>query len=253
MSRSPDSGRLDLAEVFHSVQEEMLAQLAVGRFMEHPTAAGTAAERVWLDLFHRYLPKRYRAAPAFVIDSQGRRSRQIDIAIFDNLHSPLLFPLESGLHIPAESVHAVFEVKPAFSRQWIRDAGEKAASVRVLRRTTVRVMSGNKLRPPPRPMPILAGLLAATSVWNPNTFQKNLRAALTATPHRLDLGCCLDQSSFEQADKTTISIPEESLIFFILRLLERLRAQGTAPAPDLMKYGRQLESFKIKGQQNADK
>jgi hypothetical protein len=102
-------------------------------------------------------------------------------------------------------------------------------------------------------MPILAGLLAATSVWNPNTFQKNLRAALTAKPHHLDLGCCLNQGSFEQADKTTISIPEESLIFFVLRLIERLRAQGTAPAPDLMKYGRQLESFKIKGQQNADK
>jgi hypothetical protein len=42
----------------------------------------------------------------------------------------------------------------------------------------------------------------------------------------------------------TVSIPEESLIFFILRLLERLKAQGTAPAADLMKYGRYLESFK---------
>jgi hypothetical protein len=230
MPRSPDSGQLDLAEVFYSVQEEMLAQLAVGGFFEHPTAAGSATERHWLDVLARYLPKRYSAAPAFVIDSQGRRSRQIDIAIFDNLYSPLLFPHESGLHIPAESVYAVFEVKPAFSRQWIRDAAEKAASVRALSVTA------------PRRRPILAGLLATTSVWSPQTFSKNLKSALTA--HRLDLGCCLERGSFEQTRKITVGIPEESLIFFILRLLERLKAQGTAPTADLMKYGRYLESFK---------
>jgi hypothetical protein len=241
MPRTPDSGRLDLAEVFYSVQEEMLAQLAVGGFFEHPSAAGTATERHWLDLFTRYLPQRYRASPAFVIDSYGRRSRQIDIAIFDNLYSPLLFPHKSGLHVPAESVYAVFEVKPTFSKQWLRDASEKAASVRALRRTSVRVMSGNKLRPPIRPAPILAGLLATTSVWTPQTFSKNLKSALANS--QLDLGCCLDQGSFEQTNRITISTPEESLIFFILRLLERLRSQGTAPAADLMKYGRHLESF----------
>ncbi len=67
----------------------------------------------------------------------------------------------------------------------------------------------------------------------------------TSTPHHLDLGCSLEHGSFERtARKTTVIIQEESLIFFILRLLERLRAQGTAPAADLMKYGRHLESFK---------
>jgi len=243
MPRSPDSAQLDLAEVFYSVQEQMLAQLAVGAFFEHPTASGSSTERLWLDVLARYLPKRYSVAPAFVIDSEGRRSRQIDIAIFDNLHSPLLFPHESGIHIPAESVYAVFEVKPTFSRQWIRDAGEKAASVRALRRTSVRVLSGNRLRKP-IPRPILAGLLATASVWTPETFEKNLRAALLSTPNRLDLGCSLEHGSFEQTNKITVSIQEESLIFFILRLLERLQAQGTAPAPDLMKYGRHLESFK---------
>jgi len=78
----------------------MLAQLSVGALFEHPSAAGHAAEHHWLQLFDRYLPKRYRAAPAFEIDSAGRRSRQIDIAIFDNLYTPPLFPHSSGLHLP---------------------------------------------------------------------------------------------------------------------------------------------------------
>jgi uncharacterized protein DUF6602 len=224
MPRRPDSGHIDLAEVFRRVQQEMLAQLSVGALFEHPSAMGHATEHHWLQLFDRYLPKRYRAAPAFVIDSTGRRSRQIDIAIFDNLYTSPLFPHSAGLHLPAESVYAVFEVKPAFSRQWLRDAAEKAASVRSLHRTSVSVIGRPKVTPPP----ILAGLLATTSVWTAPTFAANLRRC-----NELDIGCCLEHGSF---DGKAISSPDQSLIFFLIRLLDRLRAMGTAPAIDWSAY-----------------
>ncbi len=339
MPRSPDSGQLDLSDVFLKVQQELLAQMAVGGLFEHASAAGTATERHWIDLFNRYLPQRYRSTSAFVIDSTGRRSRQIDIAIFDNLYSPLLFPHSSGLHIAAESVYAVFEVKPTISRQWIRDAGEKAASVRALRRTSVPVIAGGTARSPIPPSPIIAGLLATSSVWSPETFGENVESALAAlsssvsNDQHLDLGCSLQHGAFEQSPKprpfraatkrsgtlnplptlnfpshsqrsnvgppdvgpailpasrlssrlrssaarpsgtalssrtadgpearpsgrapssstrspagnrVSTSTPDESLIFFILRLMERLRAMGTAPAADLMEYGRSLRSF----------
>ncbi len=229
MPRRPDSGHIDLAEIFHRVQQEMLAQLSVGRLFEHASTAGAATEHHWLQLFDRYLPKRYRAAPAFVIDSTGRRSRQIDIAIFDNLYTPPLFPHSAGLHLPAESVYAVFEVKPTFSRQWLRDAAEKAASVRALHRTSVSVIGRDATTPPP----ILAGLLATTSVWTPRTFAANLRRAR----RDLDIGCCLEHGSFEG---NTISSPGHSLVFFIIRLLDRLRAMGTAPAIDWGSYFRMM-------------
>ena len=227
MPRRPDSGQIDLAEIFHRVQQEMLAQLSVGRLFEHASTAGAATEHHWLQLFDRYLPKRYRAAPAFVIDSTGRRSRQIDIAIFDNLYTPPLFPHSAGLHLPAESVYAVFEVKPTFSRQWLRDAAEKAVSVRSLRRTSVSVIGRDATNPPP----ILAGLLATTSVWTPDTFAVNLRRAR----RDLDIGCCLEHGAFED---NHVSLPDESLVFFIIRLLDRLRAMGTAPAIDWSQYAR---------------
>ena len=41
-----------------------------------------------------------------------------------------------------------------------------------------------------------------------------------------------------------VSSADESLIFFVLRLLERLRAMGPAPAADMMEYGRGLQSFR---------
>jgi hypothetical protein len=242
MSRNPDSGRLNLAEVFRRVQHRMLSELAVNRLLEHASASGAASEQSWLDLFNQYLPGRYRSAPAFIIDCDGRRSRQIDLAVFDNLSTPPLFPHPSGLHVPAESVYAVFEIKPAFSKQWLRDAGIKAASVRTLRRTSLS-------RPPVPPQPILAGLLATTSVWNPATFETNLQNALaTHRPTtRLDLGCSLQHGSFEvpsnSRSRPTISTPDESLIFFMLHLLARLRSMGT-PAADIMQYAKSLRSFR---------
>jgi hypothetical protein len=246
MPRKPDSGQLDLAEFFLCVQYEMLSQLSVDGLFEHASTSGAATERHWIDLFNRYLPQRYRTTPAFVVDSTGRRSRQIDIAIFDNLYSPLMFPHSSGLHIPAESVYAIFEVKQTITRQWIREASEKAASVRRMSRTSVPIIAGGKTRKPIPPAPILAGILGSTSIWTPRTFKQNLASALEdlPTPDRLDLGCALEHGSFEQTNKgIKVSTQDESLIFFMLRLLDRLRKMGTAPAADLMKYGQTLNSF----------
>lgn len=296
MPRKPDSGRIDLIEIFRRVQTQMLSDLSVGNLFEHASSAGAATEHHWINLFERYLPKRYRAAPAFIIDADGGRSRQIDIAIFDNLYSPPLFPHEAGLHLPAESVYAVFEVKPTISKQWLRDAAEKAASVRALRRTSAPIIASGALRRAPiRPQPILAGLLATSSVWSAETFGDNVRNALASLDDagRIDLGCSLEHGAFEQfpsrprsiapirnrprvvgirsgpapgarslapssglcplpsnvwplsADPCPLfAVPDESLIFFMLRLLDRLRDLGTAPAADLMEYGRALRSFR---------
>ncbi|MEQ1887312.1 MAG: DUF6602 domain-containing protein [Bryobacteraceae bacterium] len=273
MPRPKDSRKLDLAEVFRRVQVQMISELAVGGMFEHASAAGAANEQNWLALFRRHLPKRYRVAPAFVIDADGRRSRQIDIAIFDALHSPLLFPHESGLHIPVESVYAVFEVKPTISKQFLRDAAAKAASVRELRRTKLggtNAESGDRRdgsddSSRPIAMPILAGLLATGSVWSRETFAANLRNALRppeSVPgelaplleqYRLDLGCSLAHGSFELLGVPTrrrpipevrVSTDDEALIFFMLRLLDRLRALGDAAHADLMEYGSALESLR---------
>lgn len=223
----------------------MLAHLSIGEVFDHPGSCGAATEQGWIELFTRYLPRRYRVSPAFVVDADGRRSRQIDVAVYDNFYSPLIFSHESGMHIPAESVYAVFEVKQLLTRQLILDAGRKAASVRVLRRTSAPIISAGGRRAPVAPSPIVAGILASTSAW-PNTFQQKVSAILPAMPgnHRLDLGCALRQGGFElEGGAVRFSTPEESLIFFILRLLDRLRALGTAPALDLAEYGRSLTSF----------
>lgn len=223
MPRSKDSCQLDLSEVFARVQTKLLADLSLSLNFEHPTASGTATELIWLDLFRRYLPTRYRAIPAFVINAQGQRSRQIDIAIIDNLHAPLLFPHAAGDHVPIESVYAVFEVKSSISNQWILDAAEKAASVRDLHTTKRKVV---------------AGFLATSSIWKPSTFPRHLTAALADLPpnQQLNCGCALEHGSFYQADSLIISTPDRALITFLVGLITSLQSLGPTKPPNLLNY-----------------
>jgi hypothetical protein len=77
----------------------------------HPGAKGDGSEKVWLDLLNTYLPKRYQAANAFVVDSNGVFSDQIDVVVFDRQYSPFVFHYQDQTIIPAESVYAAFEAK----------------------------------------------------------------------------------------------------------------------------------------------
>jgi len=215
----------------------MLAHLGAKEIIAHHVTTGTATEHGWLRLLNRYLPRRYRATPAFIMDAEGRRSRQIDIAIYDNFYSPLLFPHESAMHIPAESVYAVFEVKQAITRAYMLDAARKAASVRALHRTSAEKAA--------RPKDILAGILAVGTNW-PKHYGEHVAEILRRlkSHSRLDLGIALRHGAFElDSGDVYLSTADEALVFFMLRLLERLRSLGPPPALDLMRYGQSLSSF----------
>src|SRR4051812_32311961 len=56
MPRPPDSAYVDLPQVFFRVQQDLSARLALAQLVEHASAAGTAAETHWIELFNRYLP-----------------------------------------------------------------------------------------------------------------------------------------------------------------------------------------------------
>jgi len=77
MSRPPDSGELKLGDVFRRAQTKMIADLETGDAFEHGPSQGTASEQQWLALLEAYLPKRFRASPAFIINGAAfaRRSQ----------------------------------------------------------------------------------------------------------------------------------------------------------------------------------
>lgn len=99
----------DLLDSLHRGLEHRLAIAC--KSLGHPGTKGDAAEGVWLELLQAYLPARYQASKAHVVDSKGRFSEQIDIVVFDRQYSPFIFNFQGQQIVPAESVYAVFEAK----------------------------------------------------------------------------------------------------------------------------------------------
>lgn len=230
-------------EWFLRQQEKMEAELReVRTVQDHPTARGDGTELHWLEMLQKRLPARYRAERAFVIDADGNRSQQIDIVIHDRQFCPVLLDTAGGIHIPAESVYAVLEVKQDLTKGQIKYAGEKIASVRRLRRTSAEFVHATG-RSRTLPKPILGGILTFESGWSPalgGAFEASLSATLP--DERLDLGCALCDGGFEVTYdevgnlEVTRSEAESSLIFFFLRLLHRLQQIATVPAIDYLDY-----------------
>src|SRR5713101_7616995 len=94
-----------LAHLHNDIEQRLAAAREV---LGHPVAKGDASERVWLETLQTYLPLRYRAERAHVVDSQGDFSESIDVVVFDRQYSPFIFTFEDQLIVPAESVYAAF-------------------------------------------------------------------------------------------------------------------------------------------------
>jgi hypothetical protein len=129
-----------LSVLLSSLHEDIQQRLAtVRKSFGHPGTKGDASEGVWIELLDKYLPRRYQAATAHVVDSHGKFSQQIDVVVFDRQYSPFIFNYEGQTIIPAESVYAVFEAKQTANAALIGYAQEKVASVRRLHRTSLPI------------------------------------------------------------------------------------------------------------------
>ena len=228
----------------------MIARLNAQQFITHPGTKGDVTEDNWLSWMKEFLPKRYAAESAFVIDSEGNVSEQIDIVIYDQQYSPIVFNHSGALYITAESVYAVFEVKQTLNKDHIEYAGNKIASVRKLTRTSAPIVYSVGTKPAKSLHKIIGGLLTSRSEWKV-PFDKAIEENLLGVDylHQIDLLCCLDSSSFwvDYSRNNHLSLnkskDDEILLYMFLKFLMMLQEIGTVPAIDLSKYAKAIESF----------
>ncbi len=139
------------------------------------------------------------------------------------------------------------EVKQELNAEHFAYAGQKAATVRCLRRTSAPIVHAGGTYEPRRPFGILAGVVTTSSGWNPPLGKPLVAAASKLTTgERLDLGCVLKHGTFEvdydagASPTLTVSPPKQALIRFFLTFLGRLQALGTVPAIDFGEYAHSL-------------
>ncbi len=211
----------------------------------HPGTKGDASESVWLQMLGTYLPQRYRADKAFVVDSKGVFSEQIDVVVYDRQYSPFIFHYEGQTIVPAESVYAVFEAKQTINAQHVAYARKKVATVRGLHRTSLPIPYAKGTYPPKPLIPIVGGILTFESDWTPCGGDALWRALGdgSADADRLDIGCVAAHGHFvwESADgKYEFTREGKPATAFLFKLISMLQFSGTVPMIDVNAYAEWL-------------
>lgn len=234
------TSQIDISKLFESLHKGVTSKLDIAReAICHPTSKGTASETSWSVLLNDYLPARYKATSAFVVDSNGKFSEQLDLVIYDRQYTPLVFQHEGITYLPAEGVYAVFEVKQEASKDNIDYAKKKIASVRTLHRTSLPVPHVEGIAAPKPLHAIIGGFLATDSSWSP-PIGDSLISALSGG-EEINI-CCLAKHGVVESCETGFSKTEteKAVTFFLLRLISTLQTKATVPMIDVMSYARWL-------------
>jgi hypothetical protein len=230
-----------MRQLLISLQKQLSVTLQSNReTLCHPVAKGDATEDEWICLLKNHLPTRYQIDKAFVIDSNGNQSEQIDVVIYDRQYTPLLYNQNKQIFVPAESVYAIFEVKQEMDKDKIEYAGKKIESVRNLKRTSATIVDVGK-NVSARPVtPILGGILTADGSSFGKPFENTIKSL--SEKQRIDIGISLAKGSFDivylesgEIEKK-VEEGETALLYFFFNLLWRLQKLGTVPAIDYVEY-----------------
>lgn len=230
-----------LSQLLASLHQDIETKLEIVRkSIHHPGSKGDASEDVWIEMLNEYLPKRYQTAKAFVVDSRGNFSQQIDVVVFDRQYSPFIFRFQGQTVIPAESVYAVFEAKQTLNADLVGYAQEKVESVRRLHRTSLPIPHAGGVYPPKPLIHILGGILTFGSDWTPAMGAPFGRALHEGTGDRqLDIGCVASHGHFFRTpDPSSYHYGTETkpATAFLFKLISRLQFSGTVPMIDVDAY-----------------
>jgi hypothetical protein len=231
-----------LPELLKNLHKDIESKLSIVRTsFAHPGAKGDGSENVWLYLLNTYLPKRYKAANAFVVDSNGVFSDQIDVIVFDRQYSPFVFYYQGQTIIPAESVYAVFEAKQTLNRDLVKYAQDKVKSVRKLHRTSLPIPHAGGVYPPKPLIPIIGGVLTLESEWKPALGESLLKQLEAEKDNaKLNVGCVASHGYFfhdNKNDKYNLKPEPKAATAFLFRLISELQFSGTVPMINIQAYG----------------
>ena len=253
-----------LKTIAKNVQLKLLADLNKSQPIEHSGTKGNGTEATWISLFGDYLPTRFRVSKGIIIDCNGETSQQIDCVIFDSQYTPQIIPDAASLYIPAEAVHAVFEVKQTVNKTHLEYAAEKVKSVRDLERTSSSYIGDGRNREPKPVFHIIGGLLALSCEYSNKLSNPTLLTNLSSidTTARLDFvfsaedgyadlvksenhGESAKEEQIRNDGNPFIVEGEAGISYGLIRLLEELSWQGTVQAVEWPRYLNNIASPKF--------
>lgn len=104
-----------IAKNYEELEKSLVNQLQL-ETPNHQYTTGSYRETVWKELFERVIPKKYCIEQGvFIIDSYGKISSEVDLAVFDEMYTPYIFNYGKIKFIPIEAVSVVIQCKSQIS------------------------------------------------------------------------------------------------------------------------------------------
>lgn len=128
---------------YKSLEESIVSQLSLSNTC-HGYTTGASRETIWLQLFEQIIPKKFQIEQSvFIIDSEGRISKEVDLAIIDHMYTPYIFHYGKLKFVPIEAVAAVIECKSTKVEQDKIELWHKSIeTLKTSRNSIVRMASG---------------------------------------------------------------------------------------------------------------
>jgi hypothetical protein len=126
---------MNLPEYMRELSLDLIEQSRrIARDVEHAVSAGEAREEAVENALNDFLPKAFGAARGFVFASDGQRSAQTDLIIYDKVWSRPFYGRNNSKFFAVESVYATIEVKTNLRPRDIRDACKKTSRFKRLQK-----------------------------------------------------------------------------------------------------------------------
>jgi hypothetical protein len=124
---------MDWEKLFQTSSSSMRSKFEEIRIaVEHRGLKGNANEQIVSEFLEKYLPSKIGFCTGEVIDSDGKRSKQIDVLAYDAATAPQFFQVGDIRILPVESVYAVFEVKAFLNKDEIKNAFNNMLAIKSL-------------------------------------------------------------------------------------------------------------------------
>lgn len=119
--------------VLSTAQSKLHASIGqIRRTIAHSGEIGSLVEQQFRSALGDVLPEKVGVSHGFVIDSDGRRSGQMDIILYDRLNAPKIFASEGAQIFPVESTYACGEIKTSLDSARLDDSFKKCLSYKNL-------------------------------------------------------------------------------------------------------------------------
>lgn len=256
-----------------SAAKKMLIDFEDTRKINHNPTKGRTREAIIIEQFLKpYLPKRFSIGSGLIIDFSEKESKQQDLIIFDENHSPVLLNVDSDKIIFAESTFAVLEVKSKLTTTELKDILTKAADITELKKTNEsQAFLGPGLGIKTNHAPILFSAICFESdiklddlVKKIREYQKDIKNSywlsmlLVLNDKNDDSGLIMNvmESNIQSIQlipspssrlmKISAEDEGDALLYFYLHLMNHLRLCGIiTPGPNLYQYAEAANLAKV--------